>query len=66
MFVYAHDFRIFGGALGEAHAQKIHKVMDLALATGAPLISLNDGAGARIQEGVTALAGSDTSSIEGF
>ncbi|WP_093264419.1 acyl-CoA carboxylase subunit beta [Thermostaphylospora chromogena] len=57
VFVYAHDFRIFGGSLGEAHAQKIHKVMDLAESTGAPLISLNDGAGARIQEGVTALAG---------
>ncbi|MFE9448796.1 acyl-CoA carboxylase subunit beta [Streptomyces sp. NPDC006739] len=57
VFVYAHDFRIFGGALGEAHATKIHKVMDLALATGAPLVSLNDGAGARIQEGVSALAG---------
>ncbi|MET9324306.1 acyl-CoA carboxylase subunit beta [Streptomyces sp. NPDC003038] len=57
VFVYAHDFRIFGGALGEAHAQKIHKVMDLAETTGAPLVSLNDGAGARIQEGVSALAG---------
>lgn len=57
VFVYAHDFRAFGGALGEAHAQKIHKTMDLAVATGAPLVSLNDGAGARIQEGVTALAG---------
>ncbi|MBP0452326.1 acyl-CoA carboxylase subunit beta [Kitasatospora sp. RG8] len=57
VFVYAHDFRIFGGALGEAHAEKIHKVMDLALAAGAPLVSLNDGAGARIQEGVQALAG---------
>ncbi len=57
VFVYAHDFRIFGGALGEAHAEKIHKVMDMALAAGAPLVSLNDGAGARIQEGVTALAG---------
>jgi acetyl-CoA carboxylase carboxyltransferase component len=57
VFVYAHDFRIFGGALGEAHAQKIHKVMDMALAAGAPLVSLNDGAGARIQEGVSALAG---------
>ncbi|MFF7734914.1 carboxyl transferase domain-containing protein [Streptomyces sp. NPDC007984] len=57
VFVYAHDFRIFGGALGEAHAAKIHKVMELALAAGAPLVSLNDGAGARIQEGVTALAG---------
>ncbi|MFC1411193.1 acyl-CoA carboxylase subunit beta [Streptacidiphilus sp. N1-12] len=57
VFVYAHDFRIFGGALGEAHAQKIRKIMDHALAAGAPLVSLNDGAGARIQEGVTALAG---------
>ncbi|WP_284746768.1 acyl-CoA carboxylase subunit beta [Amycolatopsis sp. RTGN1] len=57
VFCYAHDFRIFGGALGEAHAEKIHKIMDMALAAGAPLVSLNDGAGARIQEGVTALAG---------
>ena len=57
VFVYAHDFRIFGGALGEAHAEKIHKVMDMALAAGTPIVSLNDGAGARIQEGVTALAG---------
>ncbi|NLU68557.1 acyl-CoA carboxylase subunit beta [Streptomyces sp. HNM0574] len=57
VFVYAHDFRIFGGALGEAHAEKIHKLMDRAVAVGAPLVSLNDGAGARIQEGVTALAG---------
>ena len=57
VFVYAHDFRIFGGALGEAHATKIHKIMDMAIAAGAPLISLNDGAGARIQEGVSALAG---------
>jgi acetyl-CoA carboxylase carboxyltransferase component len=57
VFVYAQDFRIFGGSLGEAHAAKIHKVMDLALAAGAPLIGLNDGGGARIQEGVTALAG---------
>jgi methylmalonyl-CoA decarboxylase subunit alpha len=57
VFLYAHDFRIFGGSLGEAHAQKIHKIMDMALAAKAPLIGLNDGAGARIQEGVTALAG---------
>ncbi|MDH6224225.1 MULTISPECIES: acyl-CoA carboxylase subunit beta [Streptomyces] len=57
VFVYAHDFRIFGGALGEAHASKIHKIMDMAISAGAPLVSLNDGAGARIQEGVTALAG---------
>ncbi|MFJ5293123.1 acyl-CoA carboxylase subunit beta [Streptomyces sp. NPDC088348] len=57
VFVYAHDFRIFGGALGEAHATKIHKIMDMAISAGAPLVSLNDGAGARIQEGVSALAG---------
>ncbi|MCX4746061.1 acyl-CoA carboxylase subunit beta [Kitasatospora sp. NBC_01287] len=57
VFVYAHDFRIFGGSLGEAHAAKIHKIMDLAEQAGAPLVSLSDGAGARIQEGVTALAG---------
>jgi acetyl-CoA carboxylase carboxyltransferase component len=57
VFVYAHDFRIFGGALGEAHAQKIHKLMDLAEAAGAPIVGLCDGAGARIQEGVSALAG---------
>ncbi|MEU4981253.1 acyl-CoA carboxylase subunit beta [Streptomyces sp. NPDC021969] len=57
VFVYAHDFRIFGGALGEAHAEKIHKVMDLAEKAGAPIVGLCDGAGARIQEGVSALAG---------
>ncbi|MEU8775873.1 acyl-CoA carboxylase subunit beta [Streptomyces sp. NPDC048606] len=57
VFAYAHDFRIFGGALGEAHAQKIHKLMDLAEKAGAPIVGLCDGAGARIQEGVTALAG---------
>ncbi|WP_171168705.1 acyl-CoA carboxylase subunit beta [Streptomyces sp. I05A-00742] len=57
VFVYAHDFRIFGGALGEAHAEKIHKLMDLAEAAGAPVVGLCDGAGARIQEGVSALAG---------
>lgn len=57
VFTYAQDFRILGGSLGEVHAAKIHKVMDLALAAGAPLIALNDSGGARIQEGVTALAG---------
>ncbi|GAT67168.1 methylmalonyl-CoA carboxyltransferase [Planomonospora sphaerica] len=57
VFVYAQDFTIFGGSLGESHAAKIHKVMDLALATGSPLIALNDSGGARIQEGVTALDG---------
>ncbi|TCO54400.1 acyl-CoA carboxylase subunit beta [Actinocrispum wychmicini] len=57
VFVYAQDFTIFGGSLGAAHAAKIHKVMDLALAAGAPLIGLNDSGGARIQEGVMALDG---------
>ncbi len=57
VFIYAQDFAIFGGSLGEAHAAKIHKTMDLALATGCPLVGLNDGGGARIQEGVGALDG---------
>jgi acetyl-CoA carboxylase carboxyltransferase component len=57
VFVYAQDFTIFGGSLGEAQASKIHKVMDMAIATGSPLIALNDSGGARIQEGVTALHG---------
>jgi acetyl-CoA carboxylase carboxyltransferase component len=57
VFVYAHDFRIFGGSLGEVFATKIHTLMDLAAATGAPIIGLNDGGGARIHEGITALAG---------
>jgi methylmalonyl-CoA decarboxylase subunit alpha len=57
VFAYAHDARLFGGAMGEAQAEKIHKTMDLALRARAPLVSLNDGAGARIQEGVMALAG---------
>jgi acetyl-CoA carboxylase carboxyltransferase component len=55
--VFAHDARVFGGALGEMFAAKIGKVMDLAEATGAPVIGLNDGGGARIQEGVDALTG---------
>ncbi len=57
VFVYAQDFTIFGGSLGQAQAAKIHKVMDHALATGAPLIALNDSGGARIQEGVLSLHG---------
>ena len=56
-FVFAQDFTVFGGSLSEANAQKIVKVMDLALKTGAPLIGLNDSGGARIQEGVASLAG---------
>lgn len=57
VFAYAHDFTIFGGSLGEAHASKIHKIQDLALAAGCPIVGVCDGAGARIQEGITALAG---------
>lgn len=57
VFVYAQDFGLFGGSLGEAHAAKIQKVMDLAIATGSPVIGLNDSGGARIQEGVLALHG---------
>ncbi|WP_086847154.1 acyl-CoA carboxylase subunit beta [Amycolatopsis kentuckyensis] len=57
VFVYAQDFTVFGGSLGEAHAAKIHKVLDLAIANGAPVIGLNDSGGARIQEGVLALNG---------
>ncbi|MGW3959594.1 acyl-CoA carboxylase subunit beta [Amycolatopsis sp. NPDC005003] len=57
VFVYAQDFTVFGGSLGEAHASKIHKVLDLAVANGAPVIGLNDSGGARIQEGVLALHG---------
>ena len=56
VFVFSQDFTVFGGALGEVFAEKIPKVMDLALSVGAPLIGLNDGAGARIQEGVVSLA----------
>jgi acetyl-CoA carboxylase carboxyltransferase component len=57
VFMYAQDFRVLGGSLGEVHAAKIHKIMDLALTAGSPLIALNDSGGARIQEGVVALAG---------
>ncbi len=56
-FVFAQDFTVFGGSLSEANAQKICKVMDLALKNGAPVIGLNDSGGARIQEGVVSLGG---------
>ena len=57
VYVYAQDFTVFGGALSETHAEKICKVMDLAMKVGAPLIGLNDSGGARIQEGVKSLGG---------
>jgi propionyl-CoA carboxylase beta chain len=56
-YVFAQDFTVFGGSLSETNAQKICKVMDLALKTGAPIIGLNDSGGARIQEGVLSLGG---------
>lgn len=57
VFVFAQDFTVFGGSLSLSHAQKICKVMDLAMKTGAPVIGLNDSGGARIQEGVLSLGG---------
>jgi propionyl-CoA carboxylase beta chain len=56
VFVFSQDFTVFGGSLGEVFGEKICKIMDLALATGAPVIGLNDSGGARIQEGVVSLA----------
>lgn len=57
VYVFAQDFTVFGGSLSETHAEKICKLMDLAMKNGAPLIGLNDSGGARIQEGVLSLAG---------
>jgi propionyl-CoA carboxylase beta chain len=57
VFVFSQDFTVFGGSLSEAHAEKICKVMDLAVEVGAPIIGLNDSGGARIQEGVVSLGG---------
>ena len=57
VFVFSQDFTVFGGALSEAHAEKICKIMDQAMKVGAPVIGLNDSGGARIQEGVASLGG---------
>ena len=57
VYVFAQDFTVFGGALSETHAEKICKIMDMALKVGAPVIGLNDSGGARIQEGVRSLGG---------
>src|SRR4051812_11174010 len=57
VYVFSQDFTVFGGSLSERHAQKICKVMDMALKYGAPVIGLNDSGGARIQEGVASLGG---------
>jgi acetyl-CoA carboxylase carboxyltransferase component len=57
VFVFSQDFTVFGGSLSEAHAEKIAKIMDLAMKNGAPVVGLNDSGGARIQEGVVSLGG---------
>ncbi len=57
VYVYSQDFTVFGGSLSETHAEKICKIMDLAMENGAPVIGLNDSGGARIQEGVVSLGG---------
>ena len=57
VFVFSQDFTVFGGSLGEMHANKVVKIMDLAMKVGAPVIGLNDSGGARIQEGVISLGG---------
>src|SRR4029079_8569630 len=57
VFVFSQDFTVFGGSLGEVFAEKIVKVMDLAVRMGCPAIGINDSGGARIQEGVVALGG---------
>ena len=57
VYVFSQDFTVFGGSLSETHAQKICKIMDMAMRNGAPVIGLNDSGGARIQEGVASLAG---------
>ena len=57
VYVFSQDFTVFGGSLSEAHAEKICKIMDMALKVGAPVIGINDSGGARIQEGVASLAG---------
>jgi acetyl-CoA carboxylase carboxyltransferase component len=57
VYVFSQDFTVFGGSLGEAHAEKIVKIMDMAIKNGAPIIGLNDSGGARIQEGVVSLGG---------
>ncbi len=57
IYVFSQDFTVFGGSLGEVHAEKVCKIMDMAMKSGAPLIGLNDSGGARIQEGVVSLGG---------
>ena len=60
VFAFSQDFTVFGGSLSETHAQKIVKIMDMAMRVGAPVIGLNDSGGARIQDGVDSLAGCES------
>ncbi len=57
VYIFSHDFTVFGGSLGEMFARKVTKIMDMALKTGVPVIGINDSGGARIQEGVVSLGG---------
>src|SRR5262245_47504524 len=57
VYVFSQDFTVFGGSLGEVHAEKIIKILEMAIKNGAPIIGLNDSGGARIQEGVISLGG---------
>ncbi|MBT3933466.1 MAG: methylmalonyl-CoA carboxyltransferase, partial [Bacteroidetes bacterium] len=57
VYIFSQDFTVFGGSLAEKHAEKIVKIMDLAMKNGAPVIGLNDSGGARIQEGIVSLGG---------
>ena len=57
MYAFSQDFTVFGGSLSETHAEKIVKIMEMAKRVGAPIIGLNDSGGARIQEGISSLAG---------
>ena len=57
VYIFSQDFTVFGGSLSEVHAEKVCKIMDMAVKNGAPVIGLNDSGGARIQEGVVSLAG---------
>ncbi len=57
VYIFSQDFTVLGGSLGEVHAEKICKIMDMAVKNGAPVIGLNDSGGARIQEGVISLGG---------
>jgi propionyl-CoA carboxylase beta chain len=64
VFAFSQDFTVFGGSLSETHAQKIVKIMEMAMRVGAPVIGLNDSGGARIQDGIDSLAGCEFSQLD--